>query len=963
MSQRKTISMSINGPPDPLTGKSSYVTHFFTDGSVKRSKKRSNHHLATDPEPQVLVALSTYMPTQSASVSASINAPPPLGPLADTPDILDVPSALQLGVFSRDRRYHVRRMAVARVDAPTLSDSTQLFLVSTSPHSDPSVVSSCKWAAVEIFVVVLNCGSQAVACRCSRCPDLSFGHSAFTSFGHTFRYTQEEVQREWCEHGAQAAAVIHHGLLVANLGINMGTCNAILANCTKHVPLSPFTISRLPDNVPFAGGAYLTYDQTIPFRFTQNRVTCIGCSRQNCAHQPTLREAQDIATTLFASNQGGTQEDGQLMLSRELDLDGDGYFDDAYCHVPFNGDYNNGGQGGGFAGLEMVANSEMMDPSQKDPTQYHHEVLSVKRYSLSQTGRHQLCQIAIARDAAYLCTHPRDFAPEGIDRNRPPCCSTCGSATMVQVNYSKGWVLTRFHLFKGIGISHIRCTKKDCDFSISYDGRQDGLVNHSNYLLLDAQLLLQAAHMWKSGTAIKLWWESHLIGYRGHFSMVEWSNLEKTLKGMRGRITKTIVGFLTICDFPELEWCTCVQVNRICVDGLVASCATKRMPKFERPYFAKDKVFPKKYDRATRSLWSMNGVYLSRAVRSLLIKKLAKGEPVENDKLRVYVDHPGIRLLWYFFQSGDDGAMFFLPKQLDAAIDLALALGKDVSPAIQILPKRAWPAIDACLTDSMTGAHHTDLLDHAPLIARLLDLVQYRDHTAVDPRDVEWWDSRVNQQTAVFKYFVQSAIEIAKESVGSPITEDIEDLAVDLTPIDELLTYGDFFPRHPIIRRIPTVKPEKKEKDVDVCTKNTKGTTRLAPGVFLWWCLDCSLNVGFTVLDSAESAHHAFATLRTRFDKPPSIVVYDNACNLSEYCLNRDPFFFSDTLFLVDALHFSNHVNCSPVYYVKQYRSMVGVSSVMHEQKNSLLHHLKDLAPLMAFQTFAYLLCFAVALV
>ena len=39
----------------------------------------------------------------------------------------------------------------------------------------------------------------------------------------------------------------------------------------------------------------------------------------------------------------------------------------------------------------------------------------------------------------------------------------------------------------------------------------------------------------------------------------------------------------------------------------------------------------------------------------------------------------------------------------------------------------------------------------------------------------------------------------------------------------------------------------------------------------------------------------------------PSVVIYDNACSLHEYALNRDPWFFKDTQFLVDRFHLTNH--------------------------------------------------------
>jgi hypothetical protein len=39
----------------------------------------------------------------------------------------------------------------------------------------------------------------------------------------------------------------------------------------------------------------------------------------------------------------------------------------------------------------------------------------------------------------------------------------------------------------------------------------------------------------------------------------------------------------------------------------------------------------------------------------------------------------------------------------------------------------------------------------------------------------------------------------------------------------------------------------------------------------------------------------------------PKIIVYDNACNLHSYCLNRNPTCFKETKFLVDRFHWKNH--------------------------------------------------------
>lgn len=50
----------------------------------------------------------------------------------------------------------------------------------------------------------------------------------------------------------------------------------------------------------------------------------------------------------------------------------------------------------------------------------------------------------------------------------------------------------------------------------------------------------------------------------------------------------------------------------------------------------------------------------------------------------------------------------------------------------------------------------------------------------------------------------------------------------------------------------------------------------------------------------------------------PSVVIYDNACNLHNYCLNREPAFYKMTWMVVDRLHWPNHtgVYINLVYYV-----------------------------------------------
>ena len=55
----------------------------------------------------------------------------------------------------------------------------------------------------------------------------------------------------------------------------------------------------------------------------------------------------------------------------------------------------------------------------------------------------------------------------------------------------------------------------------------------------------------------------------------------------------------------------------------------------------------------------------------------------------------------------------------------------------------------------------------------------------------------------------------------------------------------------------------------------------------------------------------------TRLARAPDVVIYDFACALMEYALNREPEYFKYTLFLLDGLHKWNHSACSPAFRIR----------------------------------------------
>jgi len=95
--------------------------------------------------------------------------------------------------------------------------------------------------------------------------------------------------------------------------------------------------------------------------------------------------------------------------------------------------------------------------------------------------------------------------------------------------------------------------------------------------------------------------------------------------------------------------------------------------------------------------------------------------------------------------------------------------------------------------------------------------------------------------------------------------------------------------------------------------------------------------LGFAVLASAECPRVVLKILLSRFPKSPSLIIYDNACNLQKLCMKTAPTFFQDSVFLIDRLHEPGHVSCSPAFIMKFHRYLINVNSQVAEEGNSYL--------------------------
>ena len=119
---------------------------------------------------------------------------------------------------------------------------------------------------------------------------------------------------------------------------------------------------------------------------------------------------------------------------------------------------------------------------------------------------------------------------------------------------------------------------------------------------------------------------------------------------------------------------------------------------------------------------------------------------------------------------------------------------------------------------------------------------------------------------------------------------------------------------------------------------NTYGKQKFTGGIMTFWCkhLTC---LGFHIMPRAEGRNDVFSALYTYWPKAPKVVIYDFACQLSQYCMVREPEFFKNTLFAIDRMHAAGHVGCSESSFLSHHDttnpSLLHVNSQAAECGNS----------------------------
>ena len=90
-------------------------------------------------------------------------------------------------------------------------------------------------------------------------------------------------------------------------------------------------------------------------------------------------------------------------------------------------------------------------------------------------------------------------------------------------------------------------------------------------------------------------------------------------------------------------------------------------------------------------------------------------------------------------------------------------------------------------------------------------------------------------------------------------------------------------------------------------------------------------------MKDAECPRTLFEAIYVHWPQPPEVVVYDNSCHAMTYVLNREPTWFQDVQWVIDAAHFPGHTGCAYAFDIKRQPLLSKLNSQICEQKVSVV--------------------------
>ena len=288
------------------------------------------------------------------------------------------------------------------------------------------------------------------------------------------------------------------------------------------------------------------------------------------------------------------------------------------------------------------------------------------------------------------------------------------------------------------------------------------------------------------------------------------------------------------------------------------------------------------------------------------LKKLKEGEG-KNPQMEQYMKdfimedvhklrQPALTQAIYFFLDIQNSGKILVPMAR-----VMIMLSGD-SPMLSVLPFQSHQClrniINSIVTTNTVGAQFDEMKKYSKEVTGLLSAAI--QNNAV-PTVVSFLIHLVNR------------IENLHHSRNRP-TPPVDEIPNSYDPRKGVAYYftesGNQLRRMPGYEEVGGSKNYDDPPEVDPgCTKNYPGVSYGGFGyLFLWFCPIHGHSYGFHLIAGGEGRNDSFSSIFKYKPDAPQELFYDNACQLHEYCLNREPAFFMKTRFWHDLFHSIGHL-------------------------------------------------------
>ena len=291
------------------------------------------------------------------------------------------------------------------------------------------------------------------------------------------------------------------------------------------------------------------------------------------------------------------------------------------------------------------------------------------------------------------------------------------------------------------------------------------------------------------------------------------------------------------------------------------------------------------------------------------------------------MNHPALtQAIEYFFNRNTSDKMRL------AMAKVLIMLSGD-APMLSVFPFRSHPILRDIINSLVSGNGYGN---------RFPELKKYCCETSA-LLSASVAENCINVTVSLILYLIQR-IEFLHLSRNRP-TPEVDELENSYDPRKGIAYY--FTANGNQLRKMPKYQQAGHRNfddppEVDLgCTKNFPGVSYGGFGyIFLWFCPIHGHSYGFHLIAGGEGRKDPFSSLYKYKPDAPEEVFYDNACQLHEYCLNREPKFFMNTRFWHDLFHSIGHV-CGCNYKSRRVVGLEAMNTEICEQVNSFLQCIK----------------------